>query len=545
MSTILRPLGLLHKSLSLATYSTVAKMPQSGNDTDEYSEGEFAGLTEEDFDKLDAISYPKKPLVRAASCTTDEFSDGGFGTLTEQDFEILDAAAVVSLSSSSSKADLAAPGVQITYDSDDLPDMKIPERSPFQRFRKSKRLSVTDLVSPAWCEVQFEYGLYGKRTKKLEHRPKSFVSRLGKTIVAEKEVAVVNDKILKAEALHKKLEKQLKPVAVQSPLVNMLSAMQSVIAEGQAREVPVFGIIRGDIVTGIIDEIVRDKLPEKTKRSRDASRDNITEDNQSRITDYATKIPDSPIRCSPASDTMQSRLQLMTYHHLLSSLLDMKHPYDFVEFWRAVDVDSNWTFSDKFIEDARSVLGDVQFTCLDDLTRLWTERIPELDISGLEKSLQLVYRRRKPKPGDALPPDADDIVVAQQLSLLEHWNKMLSDRNYQASADALPLPTNLLGVAVNTSTPMPSRKEDPFRIIGTKEFDHDPTFLDNYLVSILEWWHGRRPAEGVSIENARRCNYCEYKNDCEWREEKALGTRQPLVLLPPSLRYRCPVCIYL
>ncbi len=150
MLRILRPLGLLHKSLSLATYSTVAKMPQSGNDTDEYSEGEFAGLTEEDFDKLDAISYPKKPLVRAASCTTDEFSDGGFGTLTEQDFEILDAAAAVSLSSSSSKADLATPEVQITYDSDDLPDMKIPERSPFQRFRKSKRLSVTDLVSPAW-----------------------------------------------------------------------------------------------------------------------------------------------------------------------------------------------------------------------------------------------------------------------------------------------------------------------------------------------------------------------------------------------------------
>ncbi len=141
---------------------------------------------------------------------------------------------------------------------------------------------------------------------------------------------------------------------------------------------------------------------------------------------------------------MQSRLQLMTYHHLLSSLLDTKHPYDFVEFWRAVDVDSNWTFSDKFIEDARSLLGDVQFTCLDDLTRLWTERIPELDISGLEKSLQLVYRRRKPKPGDALPPDADDIVVAQQLSLLEHWNKMLSDRNYQASKSQRSLLTHAL-----------------------------------------------------------------------------------------------------
>ncbi|KAF9024137.1 hypothetical protein BDZ89DRAFT_1114811 [Hymenopellis radicata] len=511
-------------------------MPQSGNDTDEYSEGEFAGLTEEDFDKLDAISSPKKPLVRASSCTTDEFSDGGFGALTEQDFEILDAAAIAS---SSSKADLAAPEVQITYDLDDLP---IPERSPFQRFRKSKRLSVTDLVSPAWCELQFEYGLYGKRTKTLEHRPKSFVSRLGKTIVAEKEVAVANDKTLKGgAALHKKLEKQLKPVAVPVAvtteedrwglrLVNMLSAMQSVIAEGQAREVPVFGLIRGDIVTGIIDEIVREKIPEKTKRPRDPSlsprkpkrsRDNITENNQSRITDYATKIPDPPVDCSPTlvkrtplppdEDTLQSRLQLMTYHHLLSSLLDTKHPYDFVKFWRAVDVDPNWTFSDKFIQDVRGVLGEVQFTCLDDLTRLWTERIPELDISSLEKSLQLVYRRRKPKPGEVLPPDADDIVVAQQLSLLEHWNKLLSDRNYHASK------CRCIAASYKFA-----------RIIGTKEFEHDPAFLDSYLRSILEWWHGRRPAEGVSIEHARRCNSCEYKNDCEWREEKALATRQQL-----------------
>jgi hypothetical protein len=43
------------------------------------------------------------------------------------------------------------------------------------------------------CEVQFDYGLRQKRFIKLEDRPTSFVSKAGKVIVAEKEVALRND----------------------------------------------------------------------------------------------------------------------------------------------------------------------------------------------------------------------------------------------------------------------------------------------------------------------------------------------------------------
>ncbi len=47
------------------------------------------------------------------------------------------------------------------------------------------------------CELQFEYGLLQKRSRRLEHRPASFVSRNGKDISVRKDVATVNDKVQK------------------------------------------------------------------------------------------------------------------------------------------------------------------------------------------------------------------------------------------------------------------------------------------------------------------------------------------------------------
>ncbi|KAH8111850.1 exonuclease V a 5' deoxyribonuclease-domain-containing protein [Phellopilus nigrolimitatus] len=61
----------------------------------------------------------------------------------------------------------------------------------------------------------------------------------------------------------------------------------------------------------------------------------------------------------------------------------------------------------------------------------------------------------------------------------------------------------------------------PSNIIGTKKFQYNAPFLDAYMGRILHWWHGQRAPVGVDIENTGRCNSCEYKNGCEWREQKA------------------------
>jgi len=59
-------------------------------------------------------------------------------------------------------------------------------------------------------------------------------------------------------------------------------------------------------------------------------------------------------------------------------------------------------------------------------------------------------------------------------------------------------------------------------IIGTKKFKYSEAILKAHLDSVLSWWHGEREPRGVDIENVGRCNSCEYRDGCEWREQKAL-----------------------
>ncbi|KAI0783135.1 exonuclease V [Abortiporus biennis] len=148
------------------------------------------------------------------------------------------------------------------------------QRSPFQRFRqRNGTLSVTDLTGPAWCELQFDYGLRQKRSRKLESRPTSFVTAEGKTIDVNKKVAKVNDQITtKGRSVHKALELELHPEQVPvTPktkeerwglrVFNMIVAAESLITQGRCREMPVFGLINEQVVVGIIDEIERKPLP--------------------------------------------------------------------------------------------------------------------------------------------------------------------------------------------------------------------------------------------------------------------------------------------
>ncbi|KDQ63099.1 hypothetical protein JAAARDRAFT_75646 [Jaapia argillacea MUCL 33604] len=158
------------------------------------------------------------------------------------------------------------------------------EPSPFERFRAWRHaLSVSDLTGPAWCEVQFDYGLRQKRFKKLEDRPTSFVSAQGRQISVDKKVAQQNDKVLqRGQSVHKQLEQQIRPVEVTVPtkteeerwalrLVNMLSCLGCLLTLGVCREMPVFGVLHGQLVTGIIDEIHR--KPRRTVEDKSVQTD--------------------------------------------------------------------------------------------------------------------------------------------------------------------------------------------------------------------------------------------------------------------------------
>ncbi|KAI8986091.1 exonuclease V [Trametes punicea] len=265
--------------------------------------------------------------------------------------------------------------------------------SPFQQFRRWNRLlSVTDLVAPSWCEVQFDYGLRQKRYKKLEDRPLSFNTAEGHTITVVQHVAAQNDRtVARGKSVHKVLEREVQaeavPVDVTTQeerwglrLVNMLTALETLLELGYCREMPVFGIMHDQVVTGLIDEIGRRPVNTETaldpqtkpigtgspskrpapssspatpfKSTAKKSKHGELSADQPPITAFFTpgRRPTNPITPSdpalpplaaltryslhisdtktrmrptlpPEEDTFASRVQLMLYHRLLSNLL--------------------------------------------------------------------------------------------------------------------------------------------------------------------------------------------------------------------------------
>jgi len=88
----------------------------------------------------------------------------------------------------------------------------------------------------------------------------------------------------------------------------------------------------------------------------------------------------------------------MLYHRLLSALIspDPGNQLDFPALWMKLHVNPLQTFSNRFMSQARMVLGgdenNIGFNCLDDLTRVLRERVCDLDVPGVDDTLQLIYR---------------------------------------------------------------------------------------------------------------------------------------------------------
>ncbi|KIJ66183.1 hypothetical protein HYDPIDRAFT_128779 [Hydnomerulius pinastri MD-312] len=574
------------------------------------------------------------------------------------------------------------------------PAATVRYQSPFERFCSWKKsFSVTELVGPTWCEVQFEYGLYGQRNRPLEQRPSSFKSKSGKEIRVRQDVAQTNDRRLKrGKVVHKALEEELRPekVIVQVfsdeerfglRLVQLIEGFNELRINGLTRELPVFTITHGQVVLGVIDEVTRSPLspenqgqysaakrsptpppgsPAKKKQRRFASpsqqqittffpgspgkaessssdANEVSEDSamviqsdavdrpqpgssssrdayELRIIDYKTRkahyIP-------PDEETLSSRLQLMLYHRMLSSVL-APEAFDFDHFWRRMNLKPTKPFSDQFLKDIKwSSLADTTFdedlrVDLERLVAVWistvhSERTERAHLKGINPELQIVYRKslgatkgkgkgkdkgkgketaetEDPLEALALQEELDLArAIEQSLRHIGHeegeainlsqlvaqnvkqagssnsggasaaWKQLVnpSGAEQEDSELAWAIQQSLLSCAQNArdqaagtssvphgdaanSGPSSSRSRSPTLepesegeehttsdIIGTKEFLMNDGQLDTHLANVLEWWLGTRPARGVEVAQSNRCFTCEYRESCEWREQKA------------------------
>ncbi|KAJ7842280.1 exonuclease V [Mycena olivaceomarginata] len=530
---------------------------------------DFAGLTEEDFARLDA----------------DIASDAAAGSPTLGHID-----------------DSAMPSISIELEGSCAGE---EQGSPINRYRRAGSLSVTDLISLAWCEVQFDYGMRQKRFRNLTDRPASFRTESGKEIVVEQEVAARNDKTTKrGQFIHKELELELQPeeitVLVTTEeerwafrLISFLSSVTALGVERCVREIPVFGVVDGVVVIGIIDELLirNQSEPETgTKRPSDSALPPPKRAYRSPSCEPEPLLPPTPSRrCIRLIDTKTrrsyslpsdedaepARLQVMLYHRLLTHLLNSATLFDFAAFWPLVGVDSTATFSEVFLLQTAQLLGGTEspLKCLGDVVVLLRRRLAALDLPPVDDTLEIIYRsqnkysrrREKGKGREKTPATSEDDELAKaiamsledvfegQLAAALKESAAFATADIQAGSSNLDqtdvqghggldlslvaggstrTPGSTAGVlgreptlavvdpAADSSPPPETGAARP-EIIGTKEFAMDDAVLETYLHNALDWWRGKRSARGVSDRQTGRCFSCEYREDCEWREQKA------------------------
>lgn len=365
---------------------------------------------------------------------------------------------------------------------------ELDSRSPLERFRTSKRkgLTVTDLVSPAWCELQYWYTL-SKFGKKRRTPAMKAGSKVHKTLEEQVYTTV-------------KVEITTREDAWGLRIWNVIQGLRSLRETGLTRELEVWGTVNGVPVVGVIDELSNicpdSELEEEAgkRTTEDISQASIEEVFRKQDALQAAKAYDSRPRRRSTSEHIYlcdvktratkrlptqaafrpTKMQLMMYHHLLSELAEDKVDFGVFEtLWR---VDGDKVFSDAFIAQ----------------------------IGGLNEH----HQSSPDEMGNS--QDSMDMLLAHN-SLRQLWQLMI-----QECQRTLPQGSQSLGRVLKVEY----RGRDDGEVLGIKTFAMDGDILQLYLHHGLQWWQGEREAVGVQEDEAFKCQSCDFAETCEWRATK-------------------------
>ncbi|KAF2273977.1 uncharacterized protein EI97DRAFT_140557 [Westerdykella ornata] len=339
-------------------------------------------------------------------------------------------------------------------------------RSPLERFRTKpqKPLSVTDLVSPAWCELQYWFVLtkYGRK-------PRTTAMKQGSKV-------------------HRELEEQVHvfvPVETRSNedrfalrLWNTISGLRTLRETGLTRELEIWGVIEGQVVNGVIDELsytspdpaFEDALAKPGKvdahgqttiefafANAEGNGKGPTGDQTPKHTVYIADVKTRGVKTVPAGPSLRPTwMQLMLYRKLLGSLASNGVDADTV-FGR-YDLQPLSHFTDTFLAEFTGSSGELsELHSYNNLSSLWSLMVTEFSetVGAVSDILRAEFR-------------------------------------YSRSGE----------------------------VIGSELFVYDAVAIDEYTSKEMSWWKGKREAVGVEVEEAFKCRVCDFAEECTWRKNK-------------------------
>lgn len=450
--------------------------------------------------------------------------------------------------------------------------------SPLERFRKppNKSLSVSDLIAPAWCELQYWYTLtkHGRKRRTAAMKQGS--------------------------AVHKTLEEEVHttvPVEITTKedgwalrIWNVIQGLRTLREYGMTRELEIWGLVEDEIVTGVIDQLsyecpdreleasaaayyedaqaARAALPEyqmsltdyllspsrggrkfaelgwtgDAESAEGKGEDSVDQEQQAFLNIPRIYITDIKTRASRSIPTVSSssfrptHLQLQLYYHMLNRLVT-SDDVTIEAIAQRYDLDSQRTFTDAFIAEVGG-LNDQFFDALSSQAS---------DPDYVPPASQESGSRLSPGSGSipAASQDSTSILLAHN-NLASLWALMKD----QLRLTFLPSPNNAF-----ISPSIPSRSQPAFlepyptvlsplltakylssadtdsgvpEVLGSRSFFFDPTTLTSYVSDQMSWWRGERAPRGVEVMDAWKCRICEFREECSWRRDKEqeLATRR-------------------
>lgn len=374
-------------------------------------------------------------------------------------------------------------------------------------------MTVTDVVGPGYCEVKFWYNLtnYGKT-------PTTKAMKQGTKIHKQKEMEV-----------HTEV-----PVAIATNedkfglrLWNIIQGLRTLRATGMTRELEVMGMVEGEVMIGIIDEVTEtcpdDDMEQTILTAAEAAKAGKTppkkETDQRSITEflpppssaaslastvgkpamlYLTDIKTRNTSSLPRPSQMkQTQMQLMMYRRLLLELA--ANTVDPEIIFERYEVDPDKVFSDTFIAS----MGSIDFSST-----------PSSSAATRGDESNDANDEFFTPQSTCTQPQQDPLQeVLAHTTLTSLWAHMIAEF-------ARTISVNLFSSNVSDLLTAEFRKSDTGSVVGTRSFGYEGRELEGYVRDVMRWWKGEREPRGVEIEEAEKCRWCEFAEGCEWRKAK-------------------------
>ena len=350
------------------------------------------------------------------------------------------------------------------------------------RFRTAPKrpLSVTDLVSSQWCELQHYFTLtklpFGKKVATAAMKGGS---KVHKKLEQEVHVPVVVSITTKEDGF-----------AVR--LWNIIQGFRTLRDRGLTRELEVWGIVDGNVVSGIIDQ-VHTELPDGDSEAGNApSQDEKIADQISHCQTqsdkdvprlYITDVKTRAGKRKPSGSGLRpTKVQLYLYHRFLSDIADGK--LDLLKVFERYEVDPDAYFSDSYVAQLSEMHGDVE---------------------------------------KAVPPSSSSLTETSSSSPLQTPEDLVKCRKLrdfivlfqEEVRQTFPLGSCIIDKLVTVEY----RSRDGGGVVGTHCFEVEAAELQPLVDKSMEWWRWERRPDGVPVEEAFKCRICDFAISCPWRQK--------------------------